>query len=211
MARAAVREGFDVVVVGGHRRRGLARIAHDSISERLLALAPASIVRVPLAAGMDSRAIPRINHILAPTDLSEFGNNAVRYAYAIAPAGSTVHLLHVVEEEPPPNPLYAHYRPGRRAALEERVDLQRGLEIALHDLIPEEAERRGIQTKINVVHDGKPADVIRVFAERAGVDTICMGTHGCSGLSRLLGGSVAREIAAESPRPLLLVNPAAAE
>jgi nucleotide-binding universal stress UspA family protein len=212
LASAAEREGFDVIVLGGHRRRGLARIAHDSVSERVLALAPASVVRIPLLpASVDSRAIPRLVRILAPTDLSELGNNAVRYAYAIAPAGSTVHLLHVVEEEPPPNPLYAHYRPGRSAASEERVDLQRGLEIALHALIPEEAERRGIQTKINVVHDGKPANVIRVFAEREGVDTICMGTHGRSGLSRLLGGSVAREIAAESPRPLFLVNPAAGE
>lgn len=52
------------------------------------------------------RAIPRLTRIPAPTDLSELGNSAVRYAYAIAPAGCTVHLLHVVEEGPLPSPLY---------------------------------------------------------------------------------------------------------
>ena len=211
VARVAEHEAFDVIVVGGHCRRGIARIAHESVSERLFALAPASVVRVPLSAmPMDSRGIPRISRILAPTDLSELGNNAIRYAYAIAPTGGVVHMLHVVEDAPLPNPLYAHYSPGRRATVEERSGLQRGLEMALRALVPQEAERRGIETKMHVVHDGRPADVIRTIAEREGVDTICMGTHGRSGLSRLLGGSVAREIAAESPRPLFLIHPAAA-
>jgi len=212
LASTAEREEFDVIVVGGHRRRGYARIAHDSVSERLLALAPASVVRVPLqpAAG-DSRAIPRLTRILAPTDLSELGNSAVRYAYAIAPAGCTVHLLHVVEEGPLPSPLYAHYTPGRRATPEELADLEHGVEQALRALVPEEAERRGIETQTRVVHEGKPGEAIRRTAELLGVDVICLGTHGRSGLSRLLGGSVAREIAAQSPRPLLLVHPAAAE
>jgi nucleotide-binding universal stress UspA family protein len=210
VASVAEREGFDVILVGGHRRHGLARIAHHSVSERLLALAPASVVRVPLqAASVGSRAVPRLVHILAPTDLSELGNDAVRYAYAMAPAGCTVHLLHVVEDAPLPNPLYAHYAPVRRATPEERAELDRGLERALRALVPAEAERRGIETGTHVAHEGRPADVIRTLAERLGVDVICLGTHGRSGVSRLFGGSVAREIAAESPRPLLLVHPAA--
>jgi nucleotide-binding universal stress UspA family protein len=155
-----------------------------------------------------ARAIPEIVHVLAPTDLSDLGNAAVPYAYAIASAGSTVHLLHVVEDAPPPNPLYAHYGPSRHATAEERADLEARLGAELRALIPKEAKRRGVETRTHVVHDERPADAIRALAERMGVDVICLGTHGWSGLSQLFGGSVAREIAARSPRPLLLVHPA---
>ena len=212
LAQVTEREGFDVVVLGGHRRRGLARITHDSVSERLLALAPASVVRVPLtASSADGRSVPRVARVLAPTDLSELGNAAVRYAYAIVAAGGTVHLLHVLEDAPLPNPLYAHYAPGRRPTAEERADLERGVEAALGALAPGEAEQRGVTTEIHVVHGARPADSIRSLAERTGADVICMGTHGRSGLSRLLGGSVAREMAGASPRPLFLVHPAAVD
>jgi len=122
-------------------------------------------------------------------------HDAVRYACAIAPAGCTVHLVHVVEVAAPPNPLYAHHMPGRRATPEEHAELDRGLESALRALVPLEAERRGIETETHVAHYGRPGEVIRALGERLGVDVICLGTHGRSGLSRLLGGSVAREIA----------------
>jgi nucleotide-binding universal stress UspA family protein len=212
LAQLAEREPFDVIVLGGHSRKGLARILHDSVSERILGLAPASVVRVPLtAAALDRRPLPRVARVLAPTDLSELGNAAVRYAYAIAPAGGTVHLLHVLEDESVPNPLYAHYSPGRRPTAEERAALERGAEAALEALAPEEAERRGVTTETHVLRGGRAADAILALAESASVDVICMGTHGRSGLSRLLGGSVAREVAASSPRPLFLVHPAAVD
>lgn len=212
IARIAEHEAHDLVVVGGHGRQGYARIPHDSVSERLLALAPASVVRVPVrGASPGTRHVPRISRVLAPTDLSELGNEAVLYAYALASSGGTVHLLHVVEKTALPNPLYAHYSPGRRATPEERAALERGLEVVLRTLVPKDAARRGIETRIHVVHDGSPADAIRATALREAVDVLCMGTHGRSGLSRLIGGSVAREIAAESPRPLFLVHPAATD
>lgn len=211
LASVSERERFDLVVIGGQRRRGLARIAHDSVSERLFSLAPSSVVRVPLSASsLRARPAPRMARLLAPTDLSDLANDAIRYAYSIADAGSTVHLLHVVEGAPAPSPLYAHYTPGRHPTEAERLEVERAAEAALMDLVPEDAERRGIQTRTHVVHGGSPAETIRTFAEQIGADVICIGTHGRSGLSRLLGGSVARSLAERSPRPLLLVHPAVA-
>lgn len=212
IANVAERERFDVVVVGGPRRRGLARIAHDSVSERLFSLAPASVVRVPIAVASRARSAPRMARLLVPTDLSDLANDAVRYAYSIAAVGSTVHLLHVVEDAATPNPLYAHYIPSRHLTEAERVALEQTVETTLRTLIPEDAERRGIETRTHVVRDGRrPADVIRIFAEQIGADAICIGTHGRSGLSRIFGGSVARELADTSSRPLLLIHPAVAE
>jgi nucleotide-binding universal stress UspA family protein len=206
LALAAERERFDVVLVGGRRRDGLARIRQDSVSEGLLRLAPASVLRVPLAAAEPrAQALPALATVLAPSDLSEPSNEGVRYAYALAPPGGTVVLLHVIEAVALPNPLYAHY--GRRSAPEERVARERAAEAALRALVPAEAEARGVETRIEVVEESAPADAIRAAAERHRADVVCLATHGRSGISRLLGGSVVRALVASCPKPLLLVRP----
>jgi len=201
----AERERFDVVLVGGRRRGGLARIRQDSVSEGLLRLAPAAVLRVPIAAAEPrAAALPTLATVLAPSDLSELSNEGVRYAYALAPPGGTVVLLHVIETAPVPNPLYAHY--GRRAAPEERVARARAAEAALRALVPAEAEARGVETRIEVVEGSAPAEAIRAAAERERADVVCLATHGRSGLSRLLGGSVVQALAGSCPKPLLLVR-----
>jgi nucleotide-binding universal stress UspA family protein len=202
----AERERFDVVLVGGRRRDGLARIRLDSVSEGLLRRAPAAVRRVPVAAA-EARAAapPSLATVLAPSDLSDLSNEGVRYAYALAPPGGSVVLLHVIEASPVPNPLYAHY--GRRPAPEERVARARAAEAALRALVPAEAEARGVETRIEVVEASAPAEAIRAAAERHRADVVCLATHGRSGVSRLLGGSVVRALVASCAKPLLLVRP----
>jgi nucleotide-binding universal stress UspA family protein len=160
------------------------------------------------AAGAARRcSLPRIARVLAPTDFSELANHAVGYAYALLPGGGTVYLLHAVEEVRLPNPLYAHYTPGRHPSAAERAAQRRDLEQALHALVPEEAAGRGIETRVEVVEGEDPARAILAAAERLDVDVTCMGTHGRSGVSALVAGCVACEVASGSSRPLFLVRP----
>jgi nucleotide-binding universal stress UspA family protein len=172
-------------------------------------MASDSTDRAREAAGSVARRsrLPRISRVLAPTDFSEVANHALRYAYALPTRGGTVHLLHAVEADPLPNPLYAHYTPGRRPTAEERTAQRKDLEAALRALVPEEAEARGIETRVEIVEEEAPARAILAAAERLGVDVTCMGTHGRSGLSALVAGCVACEVASASSRPLLLVRP----
>jgi nucleotide-binding universal stress UspA family protein len=53
---------------------------------------------------------------------------------------------------------------------------------------------------------GDPADAILERALQGGYDLIVMGTHGRSGMSRLLLGSVAEKVVRRSPRPVLTVH-----
>jgi nucleotide-binding universal stress UspA family protein len=204
----ADQEQYDLVVVGSRRRKGLSRFRHDPVSQGVLRVARSAVACVPLLPRAPSQIpLPRIARILAPTDFSEVGNHAIRHAYALLPRGGTVHLLRVVEEASLPNPLYAHYKPGRRPTPEERSAQEKDLEAALRALVPDEAEARGIETRVEIVHGADPAEAIRVAGERLGVDAICMGTHGRSGLSALVAGSVARKVASAASRPLFLVRP----
>ncbi len=55
---------------------------------------------------------------------------------------------------------------------------------------------------------GKPADEIIDFAEKHNVDLIVMCTHGRSGITRWVLGSVAEKVVRHSPVPVLTVSPA---
>jgi len=58
---------------------------------------------------------------------------------------------------------------------------------------------------------GDPATKILDVAERVGPDLIAMGTHGRTGLQRLVRGSVAERVLRHAGVPLLLVNPSSEE
>jgi nucleotide-binding universal stress UspA family protein len=146
---------------------------------------------------------PRLDRILVPTDLSQLSDQAVAYACALAPAGATIHLLHVVETHPIPNPLYAHYSRGAH----EREVLERDLEHALRQRVIDFAAAHRVATLFHVARDGAPADAICDYAERLDVGAVLMATHGCSGLTHLLGGSVAQAVAKRMRRPLILIRP----
>jgi nucleotide-binding universal stress UspA family protein len=153
---------------------------------------------------------PRLDRLLVPTDLSELGDVAVAYACALAPAGATIDLLHVLEQEPAPNPLYAHYRRGSREDLRDLDALHRDLEHALQTRVIESAAAHRVSMLFHVARDGAPADAICEYAERLDVGAVFMATHGCSGLTHLIGGSVAQAVARKIRRPLILVRPVAA-
>ncbi|MBI2807935.1 MAG: universal stress protein [Planctomycetes bacterium] len=54
--------------------------------------------------------------------------------------------------------------------------------------------------------DGDPANVIVETAAEAGADVIVMGTHGRTGFTRLIMGSVAEEVLRKAPCPVLTVR-----
>lgn len=54
--------------------------------------------------------------------------------------------------------------------------------------------------------EDKPADALLLLADREKADVIVMGTHGRSGLSRLLMGSVAEDVLRRSPIPVIPIR-----
>jgi len=56
-----------------------------------------------------------------------------------------------------------------------------------------------------VVIEGDPSQMIMDYARKSGVDLIIMSTHGKSGISRWVFGSVADKIVHHSPIPVLII------
>lgn len=55
------------------------------------------------------------------------------------------------------------------------------------------------------IEEGKPSEIILKVAEEWGADLIVLGTHGRTGLSHLLMGSVAEKVVRHSTKPLLII------
>lgn len=201
----ARKEAVDLVVVGTHQRTGTSRWWHGSVSQAVLHDAPTSVLCVPVTTVM-TRAIPHTRRVLAPTDLSDLGSSAVRHAYGLLPAGGTVFLLHALPLPPGMPALGIGHALPEPASAKERAEREQ-LTAELRALIPPEAAARGITTRIELVTGRKVSEAICQAAERLDCDVICLATHGRSGLTRALAGSVAQEVLMNGTRPMFIVRP----
>jgi nucleotide-binding universal stress UspA family protein len=142
-----------------------------------------------------------IQSILFATDFSETSNRAQGYAGAMAAAfGAKLLVVHAYEAPFMPVPDGLAYVPpvdfqGLRAELEQ--------ELAKTKAQVRELGGREIET---LVVEGQPwREIVRTAAEW-GCDVIVIGTHGRSGISQLLLGSVAEKVVRHAECPVLTVN-----
>jgi nucleotide-binding universal stress UspA family protein len=152
-----------------------------------------SVATVPTSPGtlLGPEGLPEVKRVLVATDLSDASGWAATFAYALlGRRGGDVHLLHVVES------------PERD---EERSAADTDLASRLRSLAPSAAGREGITTHVEIAHGAVVAEICSA-AERLGVDVVCLGSRGESGLKALLG-SVVAGVLRESARPVLVVRP----
>jgi nucleotide-binding universal stress UspA family protein len=143
-----------------------------------------------------------VRHILSPTDFSEFSKKAIDYAFGLAQQfGAKLSLLHVIEV--PAFPIEGFVPPGPGTRLLE--DLERQARLDLARLLPQAAEEKVDITRLVV--EGTPYRKIVETAEAEEVDFIVMATHGRTGLSHMLIGSVAERVVRIAPCPVLTLRP----
>ena len=145
----------------------------------------------------------RLNRVLVPTDFSEFSRLAVTYACAMAERfGAQLHVLHVVPDPAMLVPEAAVFSVESMQAQSDRLvtDAQKLLR-----QIPEGSQ--GSQPVIRDVRVGAAFLEIIDYAKSQDIDLIVIGTHGRSGLSHILMGSVAERVVRAAPCPVLSVKP----
>jgi nucleotide-binding universal stress UspA family protein len=95
------------------------------------------------------------------------------------------------------------------AAAENREQaIERG-EAEAADYLRAQARRlTGIRTTLQVLFDDDPAEAIIAHARRDQVDLIAMATHGRTGISHLLTGSVCEQVIRSGVAPVMVLRPA---
>ena len=141
-----------------------------------------------------------VKKILYPTDFSSYSNQAYFHAITLAEHhGASLTILYV-------------YAPEEGKGAEETRQARNYWRNQLEQIRP-------VDPSIAVHHvflEGDPATEIVRFGKDATVDLIVMGTHGRTGLDRLLLGSVAEQVLREASCSVLIVklpkgSPAAAK
>jgi glycine betaine transporter len=140
-----------------------------------------------------------IKTILCPTDFSPYSEAALAYASALAAqANGLLYIVHVDESMPTYVPGYAGYGVSTTMSDSASDRRQRKLESTLPTILGVKYVHRSLR--------GVPEKEIVDLAEREHVDLIVMGTHGRSGLSRVLLGSVAESVVRHAHCPVLTVK-----
>jgi nucleotide-binding universal stress UspA family protein len=135
-----------------------------------------------------------IRKILHATDFSEHSESAFRLACALArDYAAPLVLLHVHSP-------FVAYGDGLVAALPP--DYTERLREDLRGLDPHDPR---VVIERRLIEGDPAAEVLRV-ARESGCDLIVLGTHGRTGLGRLLMGSVAEAVVRKAPCPVLTVK-----
>jgi nucleotide-binding universal stress UspA family protein len=141
----------------------------------------------------------KIKSILFPTDFSHYNDAALEYASTLAAESkATLHIVHV------------HDVRDLSAVTGEASSLfaaswQEGKRVADNQL------KKVVPTVAGVPYEryclvGDPVTDILELAREKNVDLIVMASHGRSGLTRLIIGSIAEGVMRQAPCPVLIVK-----
>jgi len=147
-----------------------------------------------------------LKHVLVPLDGSEVAERALTYIREIVdPNAGRITLLSVLDI-PVEYPMLA-YHPVAVAYEKDSEYVQAQAIPAANEYLNHVAEsyrNMGYIVEVESVI-GDPASVIVEYAEDREVDAIMMSTHGRTGISRWIFGSVAGKVLASTPCPVFIV------
>lgn len=200
---AAAEEKADLIAMSTHGRSGLSRWLFGSVATKILegTDTPVFLVRAPSEARREKPV--SITKILVPLDGSELAESVLPFVEDAAKAfGASIVLYHAIA------PLSAY--PGFETVLPANTgdvleDLQKQAQQFL-SRVAEGIKARGIEVSL-VCSIDLAVDGVLVAARETGAGLIALGTHGRSGLGRVVMGSVADAVVRRSELPCLLVHP----
>jgi len=134
-----------------------------------------------------------VEKVLVPVDGSELAARVLAPVGKLLEGSGRLILMRIVPERPPA----------------EEEALLDDAQAALNELA-ESLAGTGLAVETRLEH-GDPATLILEAAERERVDLVAMSTHGRTGVSRLVRGSVAERVLRRCSSPVLLCTPAALE
>ncbi|MFP4322877.1 MAG: universal stress protein [Anaerolineales bacterium] len=141
-----------------------------------------------------------LKHILVPLDRSKLSEQALDYARRVVDPAGRLTLMTAVE---PPVPAVTNLFPDPNEYRAMHLDLLEDAEIYLEN--KRDVVKDAVANVICEAHAGMPATAILEVAHDLAVDAIVMSTHGRTGISRWVFGSVTQKVLAEAPCPVFVI------
>jgi nucleotide-binding universal stress UspA family protein len=187
-------ERVSVVVMSTQGRTGMLRWLFGSSIEKTLNNMPVPLLLVR----------PMVQQIVVPLDGSKWSESAIPRATELARVhDAELVLLHVYQSKS--GDYTAQWAlAGQQQIADQTYEQMADQLVALRNRLRQE----GLRARDVMIRGGNPAQVICDFVEaEEGISMIVMSTHGRTGLSRWLMGSVAQTVIKNSRSPVTLVRP----
>ncbi len=142
-----------------------------------------------------------LRKILVPIDFSRESEAALDYAARLAASlGASLTLFHASAAPP----LMSAIVPGA----DSDADAERDARTAAQRLstLGSQVRARGVEHVSVIVEPGTAIDAIVEHAARGRFDLIVMGTHGRTGIDRMVMGSVAERVVRLAPCPVMTIH-----
>jgi nucleotide-binding universal stress UspA family protein len=201
-ASAIAREAQDIVaelvVMATHARHGLERLRFGHLAHELVRVLNVPALCVRPTSDESPITAPALRRVLVPLDGSDFSEQVLD---AVAPLLMALQaeptLLHILS----PRPLLRSGMQERRVlhTHQQAISYLQGVADRFHGRLP--------AAILTALEDSQPGNVITSLLAAGKFDMVAMATHGRSGVSRLLLGSVAEEVLRHVEQPVLMVRP----
>jgi nucleotide-binding universal stress UspA family protein len=197
------RHHVNLIIMATHGHSGLKRWWLGSVFEKVISqcTVPVLVIHSKHVREIDREHRATFRHVLAPLDGSEAGESALHDAEEVAvKTGASITLLHVIPE---PHAVEARFLGS------EFTRFVKAMHDAGENYLTRTCNRlseKGIKASYKIVY-GDPAQQIIDIAAHEKNDLIALSTHGRSGITRFVMGSVADKVLHASKLPMWLVRP----
>jgi nucleotide-binding universal stress UspA family protein len=210
LSKAVTDAGADLVAMTTHGRGAFARFWLGSVSDEFLRQSPVpALVLRPRDANApaDLAARPALKHLVIPLDGSDLAERIVEPAVRFGTTfGADFTLVLVLDALDDPDAVARIKQPDLPDSVNPTTPAQRA-EMYLDRVTRSIADKKGTAwTKL--VRAGSPAEVVLGLAGNDPATGVALATHGRSGITRLLKGSVAEDVVRKAPGPVLVFHPA---
>jgi nucleotide-binding universal stress UspA family protein len=196
----------DLILMGTQGREGLERLLVGSVAERVTRLANQPVMLVRSVHSDHPSTVHSFESILVPIDGSTTSQAALWTADELAKQlGASLHFLHVIPD--PPLPMGDGIGLGTMNDRSEPwIEMLKHQGQAIIKNAKESTTLEIVETSTIPASGARTAKRILKFAKEHHSSLIVIGTHGRSGLDRLLLGSVAEGVMHHSDVPVILVR-----
>jgi nucleotide-binding universal stress UspA family protein len=177
IVRHASKNNVDMIIMGTHGKTEMKRLMMGSVTALVIGHAPCNVLILPLDAKVECK------NVLIATDGSKYSDAAASEALGIAKRlGSSLIVISVASSD------------AEIASAKDNVNK-----------VSEAAEKEGVKIT-SVVTKGKPYESIIEIAKQKNADVVIVGSHGRTGLARLLMGSVTERVIGYAEAAVLVVK-----
>lgn len=195
----------DLIVMGSRVRKGLELVLIGGVSQGVLTQSPCPVVLAKAPARQN--LMSAFKNILVTVDNSDYTKAALTWISTMQwRADTNFRLLTIVPLMSASFELIGDPNADALNLSRHREDLVSLANTELSKIAAELSTGLGSQNVTTKVGEGDPKDLILANAEEWPADLIVMGSHGRTGLDKLLLGSVSQAVALRAPCSVAIVT-----